>query len=168
MIEKIIDYLKVQRWVYNKSESNSNLSFPLTGVNGLFHCWVIIEETQSLFTFITYLGTNCPSDRKVETVKLLNRVNANLLYGNFEMNINGEIKYRTSICYEDIIVTTKVIENIILRNIYNIDLAAPFLSRFMFGSITEDEVYTNFFPPQIVKGKEPRTSSPKIRKIKQS
>ncbi len=145
MLTNITDYLKNNGWVYSE-KSKHNLIFSINGNNGIYHCAVDYSETELLFAFITYMGIRCPSDKTIEILELINSINTTLLYSNFEMSKSGHIKCRTCICFEDITLTEKVIDNIILRNINNIDVAAPFFTKYMFGNISQQEVVKALFP----------------------
>ena len=147
MLVKITDYLKKKQWAYTNGGKEESLFFSVTGTNGIYHCLVDFSESSLLFAFITYMGTNCPIEKRMEMAALLNTINSTLLYGNFEMNSAGDIKYRTSLYYDDTELTEKVIDNIIIKNIYNLDFTAPYLSKFMFGNLTIEDVYNSIFPP---------------------
>lgn len=153
MLEKIIDYLQRRDWSYTPSKISGVLFFPVNGVNGIFNCAVEVSKSDSFFLFITFSGTNCPPEDRQRFSELLNRINFNLKFGNFELGMeSGEIKFRTSLCYEEIEINDKIIENIIIRNIHMHDFTFPYFNKFLFGSTSMDEVYAHLFPS--VKSKE--------------
>ena len=112
----------------------------------MYHCVIDFAADTSLLAFISFLGANCPSEKRKETIFLINDINNNLLFGNFEMNTNGEIKYRTSCYCQDIEVTDVFLDGVILSNVFNMDFSAPFFNQFMFGNSTAKDVYDNLFP----------------------
>jgi len=147
MLEKIIDYLKKREWSYTLSKISGVLFFPVKGVNGTFNCAVEVSNNDFFFLFISFNGTNCPPEHRQRFSELLNRINFNLKFGNFELGMeSGEIKFRTSLYYEEMEINDKIIENIIIRNIHIHDFAFPYFSKFLFGSIPMEEVYARIFP----------------------
>ena len=66
----------------------------------------------------------------------------------------GEIKFRTSLFFETIEINDKIIDNVILKNIYIHDFSFPILSKFLFGDMTMDDVYNNLFPSATLENKE--------------
>jgi hypothetical protein len=155
MLEKIIDYLKRKDWTFTYGKVPNVLFFPINGFNATFNCIVDINEDNSSFLFITFNGTTCPQDKRIKLAELLTRLNNNLRYGNFEMGMeSGEIKFRTSLNFEAIELNDKIIDNIILKNIYIHDFSFPFLSKFLFGNMTMDEVYNNLYPSPPLENKQ--------------
>ena len=147
MLEKIIDYLKRRDWSFTPSKISGVLFFPVKGDNGTFNCAVDVSNGDFFFLFITFNGTNCPPEDRQRFSELLNRINFNLKFGNFELGMeSGEIKFRTSLCYEEMEINDKIIENIIIRNIHIHDSAFPYFNKFLFGSIPMEEVYAHLFP----------------------
>lgn len=147
MLEKVTDFLKKRDWSYTPSKVSGVLFFPVYGVNGIFNCIVDVSDSDNFFLFVTFNGTTCPSDDRVRFAELLNRINFNLKFGNFELGMeSGEIKFRTSLCYEEMEVNEKIIENIINRNIHIHDFAFPYFNQFLFGSTSMTEVYNILFP----------------------
>ena len=145
MFQKVTEYLTKRGWSYSKKDDDS-VFISLTHDNGTYHCVFYIREEINMLALVSYLGTHCPPDKLDRVLKLINSANNNMLYGNFEINSAGDIKHRTSVHLENIEVTDDIIEDMITRNIYNIDLANPIFSKVMFGDMTNDDAYDRLFP----------------------
>lgn len=155
MLEKLTEYLKRKGWVFTQGKLPNLLILAINGFNSTLNCVIDADEEDSMLLFISFNGTICPEDKRLQLAELLTRINYNLRYGNFEMGIdNGQIKFRTSLYTEDIELTDKIIDNIIIKNIYTHDFSFPFLSRFLFGQMTMDEVYDNLYPKQLENKKQ--------------
>ena len=156
MLEKVTEYLESRNWVY--TQKNNIFTISLEGINGIFHCVLRPREDISFLSFVSFFGTNCPFDKRNEVAALLTHLNSNLLYGNFEMNLeNGEIKFRTGLYYEGMELNNTIIENIIIRNIYSMDVSSIQISKFIFGNESITEVYNTLYP-----------SSPLVEDIKET
>lgn len=155
MLERIIDYLQRKNWTYTSGKVNGILFLPINGVNGIFNCVVDVTEDNSLFLFISFNGTTCPMDSRLRFAELLNRINFNLKFGNFEVGMeSGEIKFRTSLFYEEMEINDKIIDSIILKNLHIHDSVFPYFNKFLFGSLSMDEIYNNIFPSTPIENKE--------------
>ena len=157
MLQPVIEYFKEKEWAY--ANKKSAITFALNGKNGVFHCVLKIFEEDSFISFITYMGVNCPDNKRYEMAELLTHINSNLLYGNFEMNLyDGEIKFRTGAYYEGVELNSKFIDNIIMKNIYAIDVSSVELSKFIYGNVSIPEVYDILYPRPLKTIEEPEES----------
>ena len=147
MLEKIIDYLQRKEWTFIHGKYPKALSFNIKGFNASFNC--LVDVSDDFFLCITFNGTICPIDKRLQLSELFTRINSNLKYGNFEMGMDsGEIKFRTCICSEGIEINDTVIENVIMRNINVHDFSFLWISKFLFGEKTSmSEIYNDLFPP---------------------
>ncbi len=145
MFQKVIEYLKKRGWSYS-SKADDSLFISLTNDNGTYHCIIYIKEKTKILAVVSFLGTHCPPEKLDLILHLLNLANNNLLLGNFEINEAGDIKYRTSINLDYIELTEDIIEDLIMRNIYNIDIANPTFHKVMFGNMTSDSAFLEIFP----------------------
>jgi len=133
--------------VYTIGKKPTYLTFPLNAQNGIYHCFAEDREELKTFLFLSFLGTSCPFQKRDEMCRMLTMINSNLLYGNFEMELdNGNIKFRTGIAYQDIEITKEAIANMIAKNIDTIDISHPQLVKFMYGEMTMVDVYNSLYP----------------------
>lgn len=146
MLQKVIEYLNKRGWSYGNQKEDGSISISLSHNNGTYHCMIYAKPETNIFAFVSYLGTRCPFDKREGILKLINEVNNTLLYGNFEINSAGDVKHRTSFYLENIEITDDIIEGVILRNIYNIDVVNPIFSKIIFGDMKNDEAYDSLFP----------------------
>lgn len=146
MVEKVTEYLESKNWVY--TQKNNIITLPLGGSNGIFHTVLRVREDISFLSFVSFFGSNCPFDKRKEVAVLLTHLNSNLLYGNFEMNLDdGDIKFRTGLYYEGMELNNEIMENLIIRNISSMDVSSIQISKFIFGNESIIEVYNALYPP---------------------
>ena len=145
MFQKVIAFLEKKAWSYN-SKSEDTLFISLTHDNGTYHCIIYVKEDSNIFAVVSFLGTHCPTEKLNEILKLLNLANNNLLLGNFELNETGDIKYRIGVNLDYNELTDDIIEDLITRNIFNIDAANPIFHKVMFGNMTSEIAYLEIFP----------------------
>lgn len=147
MLAQVIEYLNQKGWVYSTNNEGEYVTFSLSGANGIFHSIIRVREEISIIYFVTYFGLNCPQDRRPDMAQLLSHLNSNLIYGNFEMDIfEGSIKSRTGLCYENVDLNFTVIDNLIIRNIYSMDICSVEFSKFINNKATISEIYSRLYP----------------------
>src|SRR5580704_12840455 len=147
MILKVIEFLKGRNWVYTIGKKPDSIFFSLHAQNGIYHCFGEDRSEIKTFLFLSFLGTSCPLVKRDDMCRMLTMINSNLLYGNFEMELDsGDIKFRTGIIYDHIEITNEAIGNIISKNIDIIDLSHPYLQKFIYGEATMLEVYDSLYP----------------------
>ncbi len=140
MLDIIKNYLDKKEWRYSKLEKANVLVFGIGGKNGSFQCIAQLIEEHYQFLFLSICGSNTPSNKRNDMLILLNHINHGLITGNFEMDNNdGEVRFRTSIDYENILLNEDVVEQLIMSNIISMDKNLPFLMSVMYGGNTVEE-----------------------------
>jgi hypothetical protein len=147
ILPKVIEYLKKRGWSHSQAKKDDSIFMSLSHDNGTYHCIFYIQEDSKLLSVVSYLGTRCPPDKMGAILGLVNKANNHLLYGNYEINGGGDIKFRTSIYLDDTEITDGVIEGLITRNILSIDDANPVFSKVMFGGLANDNAFELLYPP---------------------
>ncbi len=164
MLEKVTSYLNEKEWVY--SEKGDAISFSLHGYKGIFNCVIRIHEETFFISFITYLGTRCPEEKRADMAQLLSHINSNLLFGDFEMNLfDGIIKFRTGMYYGGIELTTKIIDNVVLKNIQAMDISSIQFNKFLFGGVSIPEVYDILYPLEVSEPPKEIESEKEVKQI---
>lgn len=139
-ISIIRDFLKSQGWQFTEVPNNNVLLFGIAGKNGKFQCVVDLIENESKFIFFSICGINAPLKKKDVMLELLNGLNCQLFFGNFEIDLeDGEIRLRTHIPYRNLQVNEQFIEEIIMTNIIIMDKSIPAIMSLMYGDISVNE-----------------------------
>ncbi len=136
-INTIKDFLKSQEWQFTQVEGKNVLLFGIGGKNGKFQCIADLIEEENRLIFFSVCGANTPESKKQDMLQLLNSLNYQLFFGNFEMNLqDGEIRFRTSISLKHIELNRNFVEELILSNIITMDKSLPSIIGLMFGEIS--------------------------------
>lgn len=139
-INIIKDFLKKQDWQFTQVEGKNILLFGISGKNGNFQCIADLIEEENKFIFFSVCGANTPTNKRKETIELLNVLNYKLFFGNFEMEIqDGEIRFRTSLLFNHIELNVDIIEEIVMSNIITMDKSLPSIMGLLFGEITVEK-----------------------------
>lgn len=138
MLNKIIKYLTDNDWKFSIPENDKSLIlFGLITDNGKFQCVIDVNEKDKKIIFYSIYPFNVPNNLKNSLAEILTRINYDLFLGNFELDFNdGEIRFKTSIIYEDTKVTTKMIDHLIKANISSMDTNFENINSFVRGQTT--------------------------------
>ncbi len=139
-INIVKDFLNSQAWQYTQVKDSNILIFGIKGRNAKFQCIADFQEEDKRFFFFSVCGANTPSENRSEMLDLLNFLNFDLFFGNFEMNPeNGEVRFRTSISLNHIELNADFLEEIIMSNIITMDNNLPSILGVMFGQINTEK-----------------------------
>lgn len=142
MFEKLKEYIKAQDWRADIDKKANEIVFSIRGENGQFTCIAFVEEKETIFSFYSICTVFVPESKRPSFAEFLTRVNYSRIIGNFEMDFDdGEVRYKTSLDYQDINVNSTVIGNLINANIVSMDKAIPSILGLIYGSLEiEDAV----------------------------
>ena len=119
MFHEILAYFQHQKWKYFLPEADKTIA--ILGINiekGQFTCILDVEEDNNKFIFFSIYPKLVPLELRNELGKLLLTINYRLYLGSFEMDFaNGEIRVKTSLIYDNLPVSKKIIGHLIEGNI---------------------------------------------------
>ncbi len=139
-INVVKDFLKSQEWQFTQVKRKNVFLFGISGKNGNFQCIADLIEEENKFIFFSVCGANTPANKRQEIFELLNILNYELFFGNFEMGIqDGEIRFRTSISLKNIQLNQQLVEELIMSNIISMDNSLPSIMGIMFGEISVEK-----------------------------
>lgn len=142
MLSNVKKYLTNNNWTFSISENDKSLIFfSLSTDKGKYQCVVDVNENDKKIIFYSIYPFIVPNNFKNKLAVILTRINSNLFLGNFELDFDdGEIRFKTSIIYEDTKVTTKMIDHLIKANIFSIDTNFEIIDSFISGQINMREI----------------------------
>ena len=130
----------MQDWRADIDEKTNEIVFSIRGENGQFMCIAYVEEEQTIFSFYSVCTVFVSEPKRALFAEFLTRVNYGRIIGNFEMDFtDGEIRYKTSLDYQEINITSTLISNLIDANIVSMDKAIPSIMGLLYGSLSIEE-----------------------------
>jgi hypothetical protein len=141
-INIIKDFFKSQGWQFTQVEGKNVLLFGIGGKNGNFQCIADLIEEDNRLIFFSVCGANTPSNKRPEMLELLNNLNYELFFGNFEIDLeDGGIRFRTSISFNHVELNIEFIEELIMSNIITMDKSLPSIMALMFSEISVEKAF---------------------------
>lgn len=138
MFDLVRGYLEQQQWQYHSPSDDKNIIlFGVSTQRGKFHCVLDINEDENKFIFFSIFPINVTLDLRSSIAEVLVRLNYILFLGSFEMDFeDGEIRFKTSLIYEDGVVTEKMLGHIVNGNISTMDEHFELINSFIVGKIS--------------------------------
>lgn len=141
--ETIKQFFSEDEWFFIDMEDQDMLRLRMNhwGENGRFSCQAEFNEKHQIFYFYSYFPINVPEDRQAKMAEFLTRVNYGIRIGNFEMDYeNGEVRFRTSLDFEDQVLNYALISNHVYPNVWMMDRYLPGLFAVVYSEKDPEEI----------------------------
>ncbi len=141
--ETIKQFFSEDEWFFIDMEDQDMLRLRMNhwGENGRFSCQAEFNEKQQIFYFYSYFPINVPENQKAKMAEFLTRVNYGIRIGNFEMDYaNGEVRFRTSLDFEDQVLNYALISNHVYPNVWMMDRYLPGLFAVVYSEKDPEEI----------------------------
>lgn len=116
---------------------NHILKTGFQGKNGVFPCYIDINEKNRTLLIYTTSPINVPEHKRLQTAEFIARINQSLVLGNFEIGMDdGKVTYKTSIILGKSSLHQDVIKHLIYANWMASDEYYPAISTVAFGNVS--------------------------------
>ncbi|MBN1873044.1 MAG: YbjN domain-containing protein [Anaerolineae bacterium] len=133
-------YLTDDGWYPQQLENKTIYRMYYKGDNGELRCYAQIRVELEQFLFYAIAPVNAPEESRTNVAEYLTRANYGLRIGNFEMDYSdGEIRYKSSLDFEDEALTSNLIRNTIYPAVQTMDRYLAGLMRVMYNAQTPEE-----------------------------
>ncbi len=135
--DTIVDFFQADGWQVETDLDKMRLSMQFQGESGQWQCYASLETSPHQFVFYSICPISVPPDLYLTTAEFLTRANYGLVVGNFEMDFaDGEIRYKTSIKFEDSQLDSALIKHLAYTNVVMMDLYLPGILAVAYGKST--------------------------------
>ncbi len=140
LFEAVVQFFEDDDWKFMEVAPGQALRLGVSGRNGEYDCYAIVNEERETFRFMSQIPIKVPENQRVLMAEFLTRANYGLTIGNFEMDFtDGEIRYKTSIDVEGDRLTSALVGNLVNVNILTIDQYFPGMMKVMYGGLSPEE-----------------------------
>lgn len=139
---RIVRFLEDDDWKFKLDEDREVIKSGLTMDNKMKKVDILFDLRDDKFLlFMTFpLGTD--EDERPEMCVLLNRINYNLMFGNFEMDSrDGEVRFRMSVDCDNCLPSQEVIRHAVYRSAATCSKYGNAIVQVMMGFASADEAY---------------------------
>ena len=128
-------FLNDDSWHPQQLEDKTIFRVYYSGDNGDLRCYAQIRVDLEQFIFYVVAPVKAPEEVRSSVAEYITRANYGLRIGNFEMDFDdGEIRCKSSVDFEESILDTNLIKNIIYPAVHTMDYYLPGLLSVMYGN----------------------------------
>ncbi len=135
MMSSLLLYFDGEDWNYHLLQDHDTIVLAFQGHNGEWNCIAQVRTKQQQIVFYSAYEDAVPEERRAAVTDLLTRINYQLVFGAFELDMDdGELNFRTAIDADGIIPETRLIRNMVHTNIVTMDRYIPALRAVISGA----------------------------------
>ncbi len=136
IMDTVVEHFDVAGLHYELVPDEDVLESGLCGDNGAFPLRFITNEEDDVLILIMSAEARIPAKRRSSVCEFLTRLNWDLPFGSFQMDLSdGEVIYQSAIDVEDGVLSTTMVSNMISDAIRAVDNNFPGLMAVTFAGI---------------------------------
>ena len=134
------EFLGEDGWYPQAIEGKHTYRTFYKGKHGDLRCYAQVRVDLQQFIFYAVAPIKAPEESRTAVAEFLTRANYGMRIGNFELDYSdGEVRYKSSLDFEDEELTPNLIRNSIYPAVQTLDSYLPGLMRVAFGGQTPFE-----------------------------
>ena len=138
--EAVGKFMEEDGWHPQPLDENFVYRAYFVGHNGEVTCFAQVRPDLEQFIFYVVMPVRVPANMRVMVAEYITRANYGLRIGNFEMDFDdGEVRYKSSLDFEGVELTTGLIRNAIYPAVQTMDRYLPGLLSVIFGGKSAEE-----------------------------
>jgi len=138
LLDRICEYLDNDDWNYQRRETVVRTA--VNARNATFDVYATSAEAMEVMRFYTVYPVKVPEARRIAAMEFVTRANYGLLMGNFEFDLSdGEIRYKTAMDVEGVILSDTAICNLITCGVSMADRYFPGMMKVIFSDMDAAE-----------------------------
>ena len=127
-------FLEDDGWHPSRLEDKTIYRVGFKGSNGDQRCYAQIRDDLQQFLFYAVAPVKAPEETRPAVAEFITRANYGMRIGNFELDYSdGEVRYKSSIDYEDTVLTPTLIKNTIYPAVQTMDRYMQGLMKVIYG-----------------------------------
>ncbi len=140
LFDVVIQYFEEDDWNFMEVSPRQVLKMGVSGKNGDYNCFAIVNEERETFRFLSSFPIKIPPEKRLTIAELITRANLGLTIGNFELDFDdGEVRYKTGIDVEGDRLSTALVRNLVNTNVMVVDHYFPCVMKVLYGGISPTE-----------------------------
>ena len=130
----VLEFLDQEGWPYEELKTHGAFRVQIDGNTGRWPCIAVKNEAEDQLVVYGVCPFPVIAERRIAMAELLTRANFGLPTGSFELDLDdGELRFRTSIDFEDAVIDPKLIRNLFYINVAVMDQHLPALEALVAG-----------------------------------
>ncbi|MCP2727809.1 YbjN domain-containing protein [Limnofasciculus baicalensis] len=140
IFDAIVNFFTQDNWSFTQIKKQSTLRLAFKGKNGKCDCYAQVREKEKQFIFYSVCPTQVPKTKRRVVGEFLLRINHEKVIGGFDLDFNnGEIRYKTSISFNNKSLTSDTIKDLVYTNLMMMERYLPGIRLVISGFISPEE-----------------------------
>ena len=136
-------FLQDDGWHPQQVDEKTIYRVYFSGQNGEQRCYAQIRIDLEQFLFYALAPVKAPEEKHAAMAEFITRANYAMRIGNFEMDYrDGEIRYKSSLDFEDEDLSPALIKNAIYPAVRTMDFYLPGIMQVLYGNVSAAEAIT--------------------------
>ena len=132
--ETLGEFLTEDEWYPQRLEERYVYRVGFSGSNGQLTCFAQVHVELEQFMFYAVAPTKVPEAFRPAVAEFIARANYGMRIGNFEIDFSdGEVRYKSSLDFEDAALTPALIKNAIYPAVRTMDEYTPGIMSVVYG-----------------------------------
>ncbi|MBN1660896.1 MAG: YbjN domain-containing protein [Anaerolineae bacterium] len=132
--ETLREFLEEDGWYPQQLTDAYAFRMGFSGTHGRTACFARIDMDLQIFQFYVVAPVAAPEPLHAAVAEFVTRANYGLRIGNFEMDYrDGELRYKSTLDFEDNVLTPSLIRNAIYPAVQTMDRYLPGLMAVIYG-----------------------------------
>jgi hypothetical protein len=132
----LFQYLEEDGWHPQRLTDRDIYRMTFQGKNGLLQCYAQIRVEGEQLLCYAQAPIKVPEEQRSAVAEYLTRANYGMYIGNFELDYNdGEVRFKSSLDFEDEILSHNLIRNTIYPSVRLMDTYLPGLMKVVYGGV---------------------------------
>lgn len=124
--DQVIEFFQREEWEFSVTKNPSILRVACEGASDKWFCYAKVEEVEQRFAFYSVCPHQASPENLGAIAEYTSRANYGMTIGNFELDFaDGEIRYKTSIDFQDNQPNYGSIAQLVYTNISMMDRYLP-------------------------------------------
>jgi len=133
-LETLREFLEEDGWYPQRLNDAHAFRLGFSGDHGQTTCYASVDLDLQLFLFYVVAPVHAPEPARDAVAEFVTRANYGLRIGNFELDYrDGEIRYKSTLDFEDNGLTFALIRNAIYPAVQTMDRYLPGLMKVIYG-----------------------------------
>jgi len=129
------DFLTEDEWYPQKLEDRYIYRVGFSGTNGQITCFAQVHVELEQLIFYAVAPVKVPEEFRPAIAEFIARANYGMRIGNFELDFSdGEVRYKSSLDFEDATLTPALIKNAIYPAVRTMDEYLPGIMGVIYGN----------------------------------
>ncbi|MEI7554341.1 YbjN domain-containing protein [Candidatus Chlorohelix sp.] len=140
--QALVNFFNTEEWSFIPKEDEPTLRLWYQGTSGQWVCYAKVREEQKQVFFYSVSPVVVPENKFGAVTELINRINCNLVFGNFALDYeDGTFHFRTCLLFDNTNPSTELLRKLVFFNVMLMDEYLQSVMQALYTDASPAEVF---------------------------